>query len=363
MMEEGAKLAEDVGDNRSLADLYGTIGFYAAMQGDAIRGAEYAEKAYRAAEKTGDVIPMATNAFDLVIACVMRGAHAQVVQVAPDVIDLLEQKRLHRRSDLGKYFNVNLYSAIKSYYGYSVGLLGNLEKGLALCAEACRFSEEAGNVYSLGIAEGCSTLLLLAKGDGRDSMIHLDKCTRACEQGQLASILWACPSCMGYAHYLLGELEAARQQFERRLEMYRSTQYPFLVSLAYCGMGLVCLDSGDSEAARGHIEESLKLAKKQGERDQEGRSTVALGRLIGKADPSQSAKAEGLILEGINILEQLKLKTYQAEGCLCLGELYADTGQKEKAFKTLKKAEVMFREMGMVYWLAKTEKALERLKE
>jgi len=168
---------------------------------------------------------------------------------------------------------------------------------------------------------------------------------------------------MGYAHYLLGELEAARQQFERRLEMYRSTQYPFSVSVAYCGIDLVCLDSGDSEAARGHIEESLKLAKKQGERDQEGRSTVALGRLIGKADPSQSAKAEGLILEGINILEQLKLRTYQAEGYLCLGELYADSGQKEKALTTLRKAEGMFREMGMDYWLAKTEKALERLKE
>ena len=362
MMEEGAKLAEDVGDNRSLADLYGTIGFYAAMQGDAIRGAEYAEKAYRAAEKTGKVVPIATNAFDLVIACVMRGAYTQVVQVAPHVLDLLEQKHLQKRSDLGKYFNVNLYSAIKSYYGYGLGLLGDLEKGLALCTEACRFSEEAGNVYSLAIAEGCLTLLLLAKGDGKGSMIHVQKCTRACEQGQLASILWACPACMGCAHYLLGELDAARQHFDKRLETYRSTQYPFLVSLTYCGLGLVCLDLGDLEAARGHIEESLKLAKKQGERDQEGRSTVALGRVIAKADRSQIAKAEGLILEGIDILEELKLKTYQAEGYLCLGEVYADMGHKEKGLRTLNKAEGMFREMGMEYYVAKAEKALERLR-
>jgi len=71
---------------------------------------------------------------------------------------------------------------------------------------------------------------------------------------------------------------------------------------------------GDVEAARGHIEESLRLAKKQGERAQEGMSTIALGRVMGKADPSQSAKAEELILEGIDLFENLKLKPHQAEG-------------------------------------------------
>jgi hypothetical protein len=44
-----------------------------------------------------------------------------------------------------------------------------------------------------------------------------------------------------------------------------------------------------------------------------------------------------------------------------LGELYADTGQKEKALEHLKKAEERFQEMGMDYWLAKTQEVLERL--
>jgi hypothetical protein len=44
-----------------------------------------------------------------------------------------------------------------------------------------------------------------------------------------------------------------------------------------------------------------------------------------------------------------------------LGELYADTGKKDKALKNLKKAEEMFREMDMEYWPAKTQEALARL--
>ena len=62
------------------------------------------------------------------------------------------------------------------------------------------------------------------------------------------------------------------------------------------------------------------------------------------------------------MLEELKVKPYQAEGYLYLGELYADTGQKEKALETLNKAEGMFRQMGMDYWVARTEKVLEKLK-
>jgi hypothetical protein len=48
-------------------------------------------------------------------------------------------------------------------------------------------------------------------------------------------------------------------------------------------------------------------------------------------------------------------------GYLFLGEVYVDTGQKDKALETLKKAEGMFKEMGMDYWLVKTQDALKGL--
>lgn len=361
MMEEGARLAEEVGDHRSLADLYGTIGMFSSQQGDAARGVEYARKAFQAAERTGDVVLMATNCFELCIACYVGGEYRRIVEVAPRVLDLLEKGQMERRSDLGKYYNHNLYSSILSYYGSSLAGLGDFQKGQALCERACRSAEEAANLYASAIVRYSYCVLLFAKGDGKGTIEHIEKCVRISEQVQMLTFLWMAPSVLGYAHYLLGELETARGHFEKHLEIYRSTGYPLLLSLSYYGLGLVCLDCGDLDTARSHIEESLRLAKKQGERDQEGRSTVALGRVIGKADSSQSAKAEWVILKGIRLLEDLQLKPYQAEGHLYLGELYADTGQTEKARETLNKAKGMFKEMGMDYWLAKAEKALEAL--
>jgi hypothetical protein len=59
-------------------------------------------------------------------------------------------------------------------------------------------------------------------------------------------------------------------------------------------------------------------------------------------------------------LDELKAKPAYAQGYFFLGELYADTGQRDKAREHLIKAEEMFRGMGMDYWLDKTQEVLER---
>jgi cytochrome c-type biogenesis protein CcmH/NrfG len=86
-----------------------------------------------------------------------------------------------------------------------------------------------------------------------------------------------------------------------------------------------------------------------------------LGRVTGKANPLQCTKAEELLLEGIKLLGELKIKPFQAEGHLYLGELYADTGQRDKALKALRKAKRMFQVIGMDYYLGMAQKALEKL--
>ena len=86
-----------------------------------------------------------------------------------------------------------------------------------------------------------------------------------------------------------------------------------------------------------------------------------MGRVLGKADPSQSGKAEEFLQQGVKVLDKLKLKPLSSQGYLCLGELYADMGRREKSLETLKKAQSAFQEMGMDYWLRRTQAVLEKL--
>lgn len=86
-----------------------------------------------------------------------------------------------------------------------------------------------------------------------------------------------------------------------------------------------------------------------------------MGRILGKAEKLQVGRAEECIQQGIKILDELKLKPFSSQGYLFLGEVYADTGQQDKALKNLKEAEGAFQEMGMDYWLARTQEVLGKL--
>jgi hypothetical protein len=65
----------------------------------------------------------------------------------------------------------------------------------------------------------------------------------------------------------------------------------------------------------------------------------------------------------MKISDELKTRPQCALGYFFLGELHAGAGQKQKALENLKKAETMFQEMGMEYWLAQAQAALSKLKE
>jgi hypothetical protein len=65
------------------------------------------------------------------------------------------------------------------------------------------------------------------------------------------------------------------------------------------------------------------------------------------------------LLQAIDIFSELEIKPWCAIAYSELGALYANTGQTEKALESLKKAESMMQEMGMDYWLRRTQEVLE----
>ena len=109
------------------------------------------------------------------------------------------------------------------------------------------------------------------------------------------------------------------------------------------------------------MEEAVSLSQKYGEKHMEGLSWILLGRILGRTETAQIHKAEEYILQGMKIVDELKLKPLYAQGHLFLGELYANSGQKEKALENLKRAETMFQEMGMAYYLGKAQEVLATL--
>jgi tetratricopeptide (TPR) repeat protein len=358
ILQEGEKLSKDLGDERSLVEFYSSIGMCYMYRGDTIQGTKYCENAFEEAEKIQDIELMAPIGFDLCLSYSILGDLLKIAEVAPRVLALLEST--HREYEyFGRAFSP--YSAILAVYGLAMGCLGNFEEGKAPCEKAVRFAREINDLYCLSFAEFCWGMYFVYKGDGKNTIEHMQVSVRYAEEAQMVATLGLTWTQLGWGYYLLGELETARKYIEKGLEIQRDTGFFAALSFHYYYLSQIYLDSGDKENARSCAEEALRLARTNNERNLEGISLTLLGQIMGKADISQSHKAEDCIRQGINILDGIKQKPYSSQGYFYLGELYADTGKKEKALKTLKTAEAAFQEMGMDYWLRRTQEVLGRV--
>jgi tetratricopeptide (TPR) repeat protein len=166
---------------------------------------------------------------------------------------------------------------------------------------------------------------------------------------------------LGIGYYVLGEPETARKYMEKGIKMNSDAGMRELLSAYYVTLIMIDSDSGDLERAQGRAEEALRLSQENQEMWPEGLSRVILGRVLGKRNERPLAEAEASILAGIKILEEVKAKPIVAQAQFYLGELYADAGQTKKALASLKRAEIMFQNMGMDYWLRKTQPLLQKL--
>jgi len=203
--------------------------------------------------------------------------------------------------------------------------------------------------------------LYYAKGNGKLIVEHFKNCIKYSEEAKWYMIVGYAFGGLGFGQYLLEDLENARKNIEKGIKIVEDIEVQLALSGLYWLLSMVLFDLGEYGKALASIDEALILAQKYNEKRFEGLSRIWLGRILGKTDPNQFDKAEESILQGINILEEMRLKPFFSGGYLCLGEFYTDVDQKEKAQENLKKAKRMFQEMGMDYWLAKTREILNRL--
>lgn len=113
------------------------------------------------------------------------------------------------------------------------------------------------------------------------------------------------------------------------------------------------LASGDVQLSEGSFRGALRLSHNHNEKWIEGTSPIYLGITIAHDDDdSKIETAEKSILEGIAILEDRKIKPWASIGYFYLGRVQSQRGDMRPAHMNLKRAERMFEEMGMNYWLS-----------
>jgi len=358
ILQEGERLSREIGSTKSLTTICSIIGLYFSVRGDPVAGAKHGEECLRIAEKEQDIRLMAPIAFDLCSNYVATGRFLKVIEMAPRILSLLEQTKGEDECFERGY---SIYSALSAYYGLSLGYMGDFEEGKIFCEKALRAALKVENLYSLGLTEVLYGFLFGNQGDGKEAQEHFRNSIRYLEKGQIFVLLGLSWSGLGWAHHLMNDLETARFYMEKGLKLHLDAGIGYNLSLHYWLLSMVSMELNEMEKAQEYAVEALRLAQKNNELYYVGISMIVLGRVQAQIDISQSDTAEESILEGLKVLDELKVKIYHAVGKLWLGELYGSTNRREKALEALKTAEGVFLETGMDYWSAKTQAVLKSL--
>jgi class 3 adenylate cyclase/tetratricopeptide (TPR) repeat protein len=359
MLKRAEAFAGEAGDDKKRVHIRSILGiYYITKGGDPQLGWKYLESCMEHPDIIQDVELMVPIGFDLCMSCIISGDYQRINHIAPTIISLIEQSRTQAEF-FGKSFNP--YSWVCGLWGCSTGACGDFEQGERLLEKALKFALEIDHRGTIGFVEYLYGVLFAWKGDGKSAAKHLENGLKHLVESQTVLYVGQAYCWLGYAHCLMGDPKTAVDLTEKGLKLHTDTGMLVFRSVCHFLCIYAKFELGDIEEAITHAELAVKFSLENNEKVLHGLSKLSLGRVLAKTDVGQIEAAEQQLLQGISLLEELGIVAFSCWGYLWLGEVYAESGRQEEALQNLKKAEAMFRDMGMDYWLGKAQDALARL--
>ncbi len=358
ILQSGEKIATALDDKKSLIRFYSNMGLYHSTSGRQTEGKEYSGKAFEEAEKIRDIESMAQSGPDIVLSYITEGDYKRAIDLCTRVTTLIEKTHTEKETFGGP---ANIYPALYANSGFSMGMLGDFEDALNACDKAIADAVSYGNKMTQGVSEYYYGLVLMTRGDWEMAKIHLGKAIKLFEETSFLQPLALAWSGLGLSDAVLGDPEGGGTFVAKGLKIHRDAHIEWHTSIHFYSLSLCHYYSGDLGKAMDLMKEAYGLSEKSQEKHSAGKSSIWLGRMAYKADSRNENEAVETIQRGLKILSALDIKPDVSIAHLFLGELYWNLGRADKASGYLKEASKMFEEMGMDYWLHKTQAILGKL--
>jgi tetratricopeptide (TPR) repeat protein len=299
------------------------------------------------------------------------------------------------------------YLALR-YLGRSYHAIGQYRRGVEMFRRALASLEPARSTAPAGrpnpsfnSSRHFAALCLMELGAFPEAIEYAEAALSAVEGVDQAFNLAGSCAALGYVHLRRGDVGKAIPLLERGVELSRSCNLPVLFPFAASPLGaayalsnrtaeaLLLLEHAVNQAAsmRRMVELSLHVAWRSevlllADRADDARESALralelalvhkergyqawilrlLGEIQFKRAPHQSDEAEAYFEQALVLGDELGMDPLRAHCLLGLGAVYERTGRWQRARTSLSTAGVLYRTMGMTFWLPRTEAALERL--
>ncbi len=358
LLQKAEKLAEETFEVTKRLQIRSALGvYYIYRGGDPQLGWRYLEECLAHEDIIEDVTLMVPIGFDLCTSSLLSGDWQRVNHIAPIMISLIERSRTQTQ-----FYdrNLSVYVCILAHLAISTTGCGDIAQGERFFEKAFSVAREIDNLASKAYVEWAYGVMLCFL-DAPRAIRQLECAIQYLDESQnllLQGVTWCW---LGYVHCLTGHPETGIDLTEKGLKLHTELGVPYWQSFCHFFYSTAFFELGDTGTARTHAELALQYALTNNEKQVQGLSRAWLGRVMVKSEPSQPEAAEEMLLQGIRQLEELGISTQAAMGYMWLGEFSVEAGRKDEALRILKKAEILFQEMGMKHWLARAKDALARL--
>jgi class 3 adenylate cyclase/tetratricopeptide (TPR) repeat protein len=247
-------------------------------------------------------------------------------------------------------------ASLRAWQAEAYATLGEFEAALAAAAEAQRIANEIEHPQSRWLAAAYAGHVLLTKGEIEAAAATYRSGLAVAEDNELMYGVRATSLGLAHCQCLLGLHEEGTQRLPRdpqpweALGLFSRTvgRYGALKAGAYLAAGL--LDEAEAEITHG-----LARATAEGARGFE----LALCRLRAEALSRRGGdhrdQAGIWWRRSVDLAANLGARPELAHAHLGLGGLLRDTGAVDRAREHLATAVALYRELGMTYWLVRTE--------
>jgi class 3 adenylate cyclase/predicted ATPase len=240
-----------------------------------------------------------------------------------------------RDRDFAFRFGQDPIVATKVYLGYTLWLLGDVDRGRRLVDEAVERASSTGHVQTIAYVHIQAATFEMSRRNAERARAHANRgLTLAKEHGLNLWLAYAAAE-RGWADYRMGDRDAGVAGLREGLAQLRAQKIrmylPFLWSLS----AEVEADLGGIDAGLSMIDAAIAEANEIGERGHDAESHRIRGEILLKRDSSNTASAEEAFLTAIAIAQQQKAKSFELRAALSLAKLYQSIGRAAEAHVVL----------------------------
>lgn len=233
--------------------------------------------------------------------------------------------------------------------------MGDWDKSIESMETFLRKSEEVSDVNLLSLAYWSIAAPLLDKGEWDAGIDYCKKCVDISPTPLFAVFGLGF---LGYGYCKRGEWERGIKDLERAIQQFKDFDLSYLQAQFSTFLAEAYLSINERDKALERIKSALEISKESSFRHVEGKAYRVLGEIYSEAKSNEPKK---YIEDSIRILKKIGAKNELAKSYLSLGKLYKEKGEKDKAKKYVTQALHIFEKLGTLHEPEKARKVLEDL--